>query len=140
MVGVEYGFARIDVMQTGRLVSGTAQEQLRDQLFSVLAGGSAWSSPDASFFVLAGVSLVADQPRQNGVPLDEGEPPAAQEGRGRTGVSVGANYVTHLRQQRVDVVVSGRYSVLPRSRRARELGVSTQVLRIGAGVRVRLTG
>jgi hypothetical protein len=134
----EYSFARIDVMQTGRLVSGTAEGQLRDHLFSFLAGGAAWSTPAASVGVLAGVTVLPSQPRQNGTPIDASNDPAAFEGRGRVGLTVGADYSKRLKY-RLDVVATGRYSLLPRSRRAEELGVGLQMFRFGAGVRIRLT-
>ena len=137
----EYSRAAIDVMQTGRLVNWEerAEGQLRDSLFSFAAGASAWSSPEGSIQVLAGLSVLHGQPRQNGTPIDApGSDPAAEESKGAIGFTAGANFVRELKG-RIGVVASARYSVLPRSRRAEELGVGPHVFRFGGGVRIRLT-
>jgi hypothetical protein len=111
-------------------------------LFSFLAGASAWSARQGSILALAGLSLLHGQPRQNGTPIDAPGPggprPAAEEGKGTIGFTAGANFVREL-NGRIGFVASARYSILPRSRRAEELGVGPHVFRFGAGVRIRLT-
>jgi hypothetical protein len=133
----EYSWAAIDVIQTGRLVSGTAEGQLRDSVLSFLAG-PVWSSPNASIAALAGLSLGPRQPQQNGVSIDTWPDPAANEGKGLIAFTAGA-LVHGPRTGRVGLVASAKYSLLPRTRRAQELGVGPHVLRFGAGVRVGLT-
>jgi hypothetical protein len=133
----EYNWAAINVTQTGRLVSGTAEGQLRDSVLSLLAG-PVWSSPKASIAALAGLSFVPRQPQQNGVSIDTWPDPAANEGKGLIAFTTGA-LVYGPRTGRVGLVASAKYSLLPRTRRAQELGVGPHVIRFGAGVRVRLT-
>lgn len=135
---IEFSTATMEVTQSGRLVSGTAVGQLRDSLFSFLAGASAWSSANAEVVALAGLSLAPGTPTQNGVPIDAWDDPAAREGGGSIAFSGGVN-VTRRVGRRVGLVGSVRYSALPRSRRAEELGAGTHVFRIGVGVHVRLT-
>jgi hypothetical protein len=134
----EYGYSRIDVVQTGRLVPGTAEGQLREHLYSFLAGASVWSSSGALLAVLGGFTVSPSEPRQDGTPIDASMDPSEEE-KGWAGLTVGANYASRLKG-RLDFVASGRYSFLPRSRRAEELGVSHHGLRFAVGVRIRLTG
>jgi len=134
----EYSWAAIDVTQTGRLVrDGSAEGQLRDALFSFLAGASTWSSPKATFSALAGLSILHGQPRQNGVPVDvQGVP--GDEDQGAIAFTAGADFARTI-GRRIDFVAGARYSVLPRSQRAKEVGVGPHMLRFGGGVRIRLT-
>jgi hypothetical protein len=133
----EFSTAAVKVRQTGRLVSGTAVGQLRDSLVSFLAGASVWSSAQGAVVPLAGVSFVAGEPAQDGVPIDARSDPAAHENNGSLAFTGGVDVVRRL-AGRFGLIASARYSALPRSRRAAELGVSAHVFRFGAGLRIGL--
>ena len=129
--------AALEAKQSGRLVSGTAVGRVRDSLFSFLAGAPVWSFSKAEITALAGLSLVTGTLTQNGVPIDAHDDPAAHEGDGLIAFTGGAN-VGHAVNRRIRVVGNIRYSAIRRSRRAEELGVGAHIIRVGAGVEVRL--
>ena len=118
-------------------MSGTAVGRRRDSLFSFLAGAPVWSFSKAEITALAGLSLVSRTLTQNGVPMDAHDDPAAHEGAGLIAFTGGAN-VAHAVHRRIRIVGTIRYSAIPRSRRAEELGVGAHNIRVGAGVEVRL--
>jgi hypothetical protein len=134
----EFSRTAIEVTQTGRLVSGTATGQLQDSLFSFLAGASVWSSPNGSLVALAGLSAVAGEPSQDEIPIDAQNDPAAQEGN-RSIAFTGGLSLARSFGGRLGLIASAKYSALPRSRRAEELGVGTHLFRVGVGLRIRLT-
>jgi hypothetical protein len=132
---VEYSRARIRVTQTGRLAGGTSVGTLADPLFTLLGGITFPSATRESLTFSAGISIVSAQPEQGGVPIPD------WDGISRTTPSVGLT--TGFRYSRDGIgrmgwTITGRYSHLPRSRAAEDLGVSAHVIRIGAGVRFRV--
>jgi hypothetical protein len=128
----------LEVEQRGRLVEGQAVGRLRDTLFSLLAGYSVRGSLQTRVDALAGISLSAGTPSIDGVPINQrASGAAAEEGDGRVAFTAGLD-VARRAGARVSIVGSVRYSRLPRSGRAAEIGVGSNVLRVGAGLQVLL--
>lgn len=134
-VDVEYSRARIRVTQTGRLAGGTSVGTLADPLFTLLGGVTFPLSTRESLTLSAGMSIVSAQPERNGVPVPDWD--------GLSGPTRSVGLTTGFRYSRDGVgplgwTVTGRYSHMPRSNVAASLGVSAHVIRVGAGVRLRL--
>ena len=137
VAAAEFNTARISAKQVGRLVGqepsriGQATSRLSDSLVSGLVGVSAASRNPMALFV-AGLSWVLDAPTVNDVPRDPGR------ARGRLGFGGGVD-VSQSARQRIALVGSVRYWIVPRQQLAKQIGVGPQIIRIGAGIRVRLT-
>jgi hypothetical protein len=138
---IEFSTGALTVSQEGRLVGDGAVGRLRDKLFSVLAGVTI-AAPVQRIQLLAGISRTFGGPTLNHVPVSQrngdGIDPAVTEGAGTLGFTGGLD-VTRMVRHRVAVLGSFRYSHLPRSRRAAEIGVGGDVFRVGIGLRVQLT-
>ena len=137
-IALEFSTAAIEVRQSGRLVSGTATGRLRDSVVSLLAGFTARPSSRSEIALLAGVGLAIGGVSQGGVAIDAADDPAVREGDGPIGFIAGV-CVGRAITRRMRMVGSARYVVLPRSRRAEELGVSHHIVRVGAGIELRLS-
>jgi hypothetical protein len=134
---VEGSAAHVEVEQTGRLVDGgRAIGRLRDPMLAVL-GGFAVASHATTVAVLAGAGYADGVPAVDGRRIDRSDDPAVKEGAGHLAFVSGLN-VRRTATGRTSLVLSARYALVPRSRRAQELGVSRHIIRLGAGVSVQL--
>ncbi len=132
---VEHSRTRIRVTQTGRRAGGRSTGALDDPLITVLGGIRLSSAPNETLAVAVGFSIVTAQPEQNGVPIPywDGVPGTTRP----VGLATGFRY-NRNGTGRLGWTITGRYSHLPRSDNAAQLGVSAHVIRVGVGVRVRL--
>ncbi|HWF84164.1 MAG TPA: hypothetical protein VG222_04940 [Vicinamibacterales bacterium] len=122
---VEVSTAAVSAVQHGRLVGGAANGRFRETLVSALAG-LATTSHDLQ--LLAGVSWRGGTPTLNGVAI--GDPDA-----GHAAFTAGAEVGRPI-GARTALVAHVRYSVAPRTEREKEIGIGSQIIRAGVGVRV----
>jgi hypothetical protein len=141
---LEVSAAAVDVFQTGRLVDGRdagaggAEGRLKDPMASVLGGFTFGTATTTALSLVGGVAYVDPVPTQGGQRIDRFDDPAVKEGAGR--LALGGGF--HARRPlggRMSLIASVRYALLPRSRRAQELGVSRHVIRLALGVSVRVS-
>jgi hypothetical protein len=130
----EFTTARFERQQYGRLVGGSGinegiahTSRLHDSLLSALFG-YAKSADRTRVLFLGGISVRLDEPTVDHVTRDSGASPAAVTG----GIDV-----LRMLGERTTLVVGGRYSAVSRKHLA-SLGVGPHVLRIAAGIRVRV--
>ena len=139
---VEGSAANVEVEQTGRLVngrdtgSGGATGRLRDPILAVL-GGITVGQGATTVAILAGAGYVDAVPAVNGRRIDRFDDPAVEEGAGHMALVGGLNF-KRASEGRVSLVLTARYALVQRSRRAQELGVSRHVVRLGVGASVRV--
>jgi hypothetical protein len=140
----EVSAAAVDVFQTGRLVDGRdagvggATGRLRDAMASILGGFTFGTAATTGLSLVGGVAYVDPVPAQGGQRIDRFDDPAVKEGAGRVAL-VGGFHTRRPLGGRMSLVASARYALLPRSRRAQELGVSRHVIRLGLGLSVRVS-
>jgi hypothetical protein len=133
----EINTAALKEVQNGRLVGSPALSELRDTLYSFLAGGSFRWSENSTVNAVGGLSLVTGTASVNDVPIDAHNDPAADDGDGLLAFTVGADVARRV-HSRIRFISSVRFSATGRSRRAEELGVGSHILRIGVGLQLRL--
>jgi len=132
--------------QQGRLVSanrnnlsseGSATAHLRDTLVSGLVG-YATSNRTQRVAMVGGISGVITTLEQDGVAVDDHPFDASGfEGRRRYAPTGGVDYLRRL-SPRASLLIGVRYSWLGRNQNAAQTGAGEHILRIGAGVRIRL--
>ena len=123
----EVSTASISAVQNGRLVGGHAEGRLQDTLVSALAGVT---TDSRAIRVLAGLSGRIGTPTLNGAAVtDPGAQPLA--------LTLGFD-AAHPVGARIAIVADVRYTLASRSDRVIQLGVGSQFVRAGAGVRVYL--
>jgi len=136
--------AAFEQMQTGRLVwanrsnfshEGTATTRLRDTLVSGLAG-YAWSTNAQRVVFAGGASYVHTTLLQDELVVED-QTEVGLEGRRRFALTGGIDLLQRL-SDRVSLLVGARYSWLGRAEVADQTGAGEHLLRIGAGIRVRL--
>jgi hypothetical protein len=142
VVAAELTTARFEQEQSGRLVGGPFPNEgiphttrLHDSLLSGLAGYAA-SAGNTRVVVLGGLSAKLDEPTIDGEPRE----PFDVEGTERlpfipTG---GVDVLTRL-NSRTALIVGGRYSYVDRPENHRYLGIGSHIVRVVAGIRVRLS-
>ena len=138
---VEASISQLTQRQSGRLVNGTdtgrgsLEGRLRDPMLSFLVGYTSHADTATGALVF-GVALVDAVPSVGGRRIDELGHPSDDAGS-RLGLVVG----THGRYaagRRVSYLASARYVFVDRSTRARELGASGHIIRLGVGLSVAL--
>lgn len=133
VVAVEFTTARLAVEQSGRLLSGWGSEgivhtsRLRDSLLNGLVGYAVSAGP-TRLLMLGGLGIRLDEPTVDGV---------TRESDASSLVFTGGLDVVQDLGRRMGLVFTGRYSIVRRGS-LDFLGVGPQVLRVGAGIRVRL--
>ena len=138
----EVSAANVEVFQTGRLVDGRdtgvggAIGRLRDPMVSVL-GGFTFGRAAAAMSLVGGAAYADTVPSQDGRRIDRFDDPAVEEGAGHFALVAGC-HARRAVKERLSLVASARYALLPRSRRAQELGASPHIFRLGLGLSVRL--
>ena len=139
---VEFSVADVEVFQTGRLVDGRdttgaggATGRLRDPMVSILGGYTFGSA--ATTTLVAGAGYADTVPTQDDERIDRFDDPAVQEGAGHLAI-VGGAHARRALSDRFALVASGRYALVPRSRRAEELGASRHLFRLGLGLSIRV--
>ena len=131
---VEFSTARFALEQQGRLVGGSGTTRLHDSLLSFLIG---FTQPagNTRAQILFGASASLDSPTVGGnevvavPPGSDSVLPLAPTG----GISVIQSI-----SARAAIVVGARYAYIGRVQNVQFLGIGPHVLRIGAGLRVRL--
>jgi hypothetical protein len=116
----------ISVSQHGRIVDGAAEGRLRETLIGVLAG---WANKARTLQLQGGIGGIVGTPTLNGVEISDSGSHVA------FGAGVDAAWPI---ASRISVVVDGRYWVASRAGRAPFIGVGDQIVRLGAGIRIRL--
>jgi hypothetical protein len=141
VVAVELTTARFEQQQSGRLVGGgfpgdsvPHTTRLHDTLLSGLVG-YAWLARTTRVVILGGLSAKLDDPTVDGEPREpfdvEGEEPLPFVPTGGGDVLISLNSRTALS-------VGARYSFVDRPENHRYLGIGRHILRIAAGIRVRI--
>ena len=143
VAAVEYSTARFELEQSGRLVGGsTLNEQvphttrLHDSLLTAL-GGVSFASGETRVLVLGGLGARLDSPTIDGDPRDASE---TNHDRGWPVVPTGGLEVQRALSVRVSAVFGVRYAFNDRAENHRYLGIGPHILRIGAGLRMRIGG
>lgn len=140
VVAAEWSTARFEQQQSGRLVGGAFPNEtvphttrLHDSLLSGLVG-HAWSAGTTRVVILGGVSAKLDEPTINGEPREpfEVEPDVFPF------IPTGGVDVLKSLNSRTAFIVGGRYSFVDRHENHQYLGIGRHVLRIAAGIRVKL--
>jgi hypothetical protein len=141
VVAGEYSTARFEREQYGRLVGGGFPNdgiphttRLHDSLVSGLIG-YATSGADTRVVVLGGLSAKLDNPTINDEPR---EPYESEDKKGLPVVLTGGVDLFHALGSRASLVIGARYSLVDRPENHIYLGIGPHVLRVTAGVRVRL--
>lgn len=131
--------------QSGRLVwanrsnfshEGSATTRLRDTLISALAG-YATSGPSRRVVFAGGISYVHPTLKQDDLVVEDQVGDFGLGGRRRYALTGGSDLQQRL-SPRAALVIGARYSWLGRSEIADQTGAGAHLLRIGAGVRIRL--
>ena len=140
VVAAEWSTARFEQEQSGRLVGGGFPNEsiphatrLHDSLLSGLVG-YAWSAGTTRVVILGGVSAKLDEPTIDGEPRE----PFEVEPEVFPLIPTGGLDVVKSLNSRTALVVGGRYSFVDRHENHIYLGIGRHVLRIAAGIRVRL--
>lgn len=135
----------LEQFQTGRLVwanrsnfshEGAATTRLRDTLISGLVGYAASTSTQRVVFA-GGLSYVRTTLRQDALDVEDQVGDYGLEGRRRFAVTGGIDVLQKM-STRISLVIGGRYSWLRRAEVSDQTGAGEHILRIGAGIRVRL--
>lgn len=134
-VAVEFSTARFAREQAGRLVpGGSGTTRLHDSLLSFLAGFAQTTGKTRVQFLLGGSALL-DSPTVNGTDvkalLSDSDSVLPIQPTG--GIDVFRSIFP-----RSTIVVGARYAYLERAENLRYLGIGPHLLRIGAGIRIRL--
>ena len=121
----------LEVVQSGRFVpgGGPALATHRDSLVSLLSGGHV-PMGRAVVEMKGGISLAFGKPKHGDLPVNN-DP-------GRFGVTLGLDGVARI-GQKLDIVPSLRYSHVLRGDNAMYVGLGTDILRVGVGVRIWLS-
>lgn len=140
VVAAEWSTARFEQEQSGRLVGGAFPNEsvphttrLHDSLLSGLVG-YAWSAGRTRVVVLGGLGVKLDEPTIDGEPrepFEVGDEPLPF-------VPTGGLDVLQPLNSRTAFIAGARYSYIDRAENHRYLGIGGHVLRLGAGIRVRL--
>jgi len=141
VAAVELSTARYEQEQSGRLVGGPFPNdsvphttRLHDSLLSGLVG-YAWSARTTRMVILGGLSARLDEPTIDGEPRD----PLDAEGEERLPfVPTGGVDLLKSLNSRTAFIVGGRYCFVDRPENHRYLGIGPHVLRVAAGIRVRI--
>jgi|RhiMethySRZTD1v2_1073278.scaffolds.fasta_scaffold450240_2 hypothetical protein len=141
VAAVELSTARYEQEQSGRLVGGAFPNdsvphttRLHDSLLSGLIG-YAWSARATRVVILGGLSAKLDEPTIDGEPREPFD--VEGEERLRFVPTGGADLLKSL-NSRTALIVGGRYSFVDRPENHRYLGIGRHVMRVAAGVRVRI--
>ena len=135
----EYSTAHYEQIQDGRLVLGPfplehvpAETRLKDSLLTVLAG---WATRGATTRVvfLGGVSLRLDRPTINDVEAEDYDNDDSVLPAFTGGVDL-----IHPLGARAQLLITSRYTFNERDTRLQYLGIGPHIIRVGAGVRIRL--
>ena len=143
VAAVEYSAARFELEQHGRLVGGSFPNEqvphttrLHDSLLTAL-GGVSFESGETRLLVLGGVGARLDSPTIDGDPREASE---TNHDRGWPVVPTGGLDVLRSLNTRVSAAFGVRYAFNDRAENHRYLGIGPHILRIGAGIRVRIGG
>lgn len=123
----ELSTGSVAATQQGRLVGGTSDSTLRDTMASGLVGIATESQ---RLIALIGISWLGSTAALNGV---AGSDPDA----GHIGLTGGVDLSTNA-SSRVALVGTVRYSFVARSQHLQQLGVGSQIVHAGFGIRLRL--
>lgn len=146
VVAGEFTMARYELIQYGRLVGGFGPNEgaphtsrLNDSLLSGLVGYGKTTGRTRALF-LGGIGLILDSPTVDGVPQTIQDPPDGSTLGAATNFPLavtGGIDVLRTLGTRTTLVVGGRYAFVER-KNLNYLGIGPHVLRIGAGIRVRI--
>ena len=143
VAAVEYSTARFELEQHGRLVGGSFPNEqvphttrLHDSLLTAL-GGVSFESGETRVLVLGGLGTRLDSPTINGDPREASE---TNHDRGWPVVPTGGLEVQRALNVRVSAMFGVRYAFNDRAENHRYLGIGPHILRIAAGLRVRIGG
>jgi hypothetical protein len=141
VVAAEFSTARFEQEQYGRLVGGAFPNdgvphttRLRDSLLMGLAGVST-TSGSTRVRALGGVGTTLDSPTIDGEPRDA--PKREVDDRLPFVLAAGVD-VLHSFNTRAAFVFGMRYAYSDRPENHRYLGIGSHLVRIGAGVRIRI--
>ena len=136
---------QFEQFQTGRLVwanrnsfsnEGSATTHLRDTLISGLAGYAVSTRTQRVVFA-GGLSYVHTTLMQDDLDVEDQVGDVGLEGKRRFALTGGVDVLQQL-SMRVSLIVGARYSWLGRAEVADQTGAGEHVLRLGAGLRIRL--
>jgi len=141
VVAGEFTTARFTQEQSGRLVEGCSgpspcvqhTTELHDSLLSGLVG-YAWSNGNTRVMLLGGASARLDEPTVDGEPRE----PFEVGDELFPLVPTGGIDVLQSLNSRTAVTFGARYSFIDRAENHQYLGIGPHVLRVTAGIRVRL--
>ena len=143
VAAVEYSTARFELEQHGRLVGGTFPNELvphttrlHDSLLTAL-GGVSFESGQTRVLVLGGLGARLDSPTIDGEPREATE---TNHDRGWPVVPTGGLELQRSFHVRASAIFGVRYAFNDRAANHRYLGIGPHILRIGAGIRVRIGG
>jgi hypothetical protein len=143
VAAVEYSTARFEQEQYGRLVGGGYATEavphttrLHDSLLTVL-GGVALGAGPTRVVVQGGLSAKLDSPTVNGEPREASE---VNRDQGLPFVPTGGLDLLRSLSPRASAMFSVRYSFTDRAENHQYLGIGPHILRVGAGLRVRVGG
>jgi hypothetical protein len=125
-ISAEFTMAWFSKLQEGRLVSGsregvTAVNTLHDALLSGLIGYSQRDGNTEVRYLIGGATLLSDRSKA-GAPV----------------VVTGGIDVLQAFSRRASLVVTARYTYVPRNGDGTSLAAGPHVMRVGAGVRIRV--
>ena len=144
VVAGEFSTAWYSREQSGRLVEGCTLNTfcvahtttLHDSILSGLVGYANTAGRTRAQFV-GGIGAKLDSPAVDGEPR---EPSETNHDRGLPFVLTGGVDVMQSLNARVALVVGARYAFAQRAENQRYLGIGPHILRVSAGMRVRLDG
>jgi hypothetical protein len=137
-VVVEASASDLDVRQTGRIIdghdagSGGVTRTIRDPLCAIL-GGFTIGHHATTAAVVVGVGYVNPVPSSTGQDNDRFDGPADSHFAFVTGA-----HVRRALQGRLSVVASARYARVGRAPKTEYIGLSPHIIRIGAGISLRV--
>ena len=136
--------AAFEQFQTGRLIwantdrlsrEGSATTRLRDTLISGLVGYAS-STPTRRVVFAGGLSYVHTMLMEDDLVVED-QTEFGLEGKRRFALTGGIDFLQRL-SSRVALVIGGRYSWLGRPEVADQTGAGEHIIRVGAGVRIRI--
>jgi hypothetical protein len=151
IVAAEFSTAWFELRQNGRLVpapcppsvpsnecnfiGGSGTTRLRDPLLGAFVG-VAKGRQNTHVHLLAGVSWLVTQPTINGIAI-RGH--GLNDGRNDRPIAFGGGFdVVQDLKGRASIAVGARYGLTVRDESLRFLGIGPHILRVGAGLRIRL--
>jgi len=123
----EVSTATVSAHQRGRLVGGVADGRLTNTALSALGGVT---TPSGALQLLAGPSLLFGTPTLDDVPLDDPHPE-------HLAFTAGVDAIRRV-NPRMSFLITMRYYYAPRSAALVQIGVGSQLVRAGVGIRVNI--